>query len=262
MSRQRSPNYPSMNLGEAVDAIKQVYAHERRAKFPRTSLANHLGYSSINGRSLAKIGTLRAYGLIEGREDSLSVSPTAIAIIEAPDGSADKIQAYRDAFLSPTIFARANEEYGETSPSPQTFRWWLTQQGYMGEAADKVMQSYLDSFELINSLWKDFTTDGVDGRNTQEPPPMQTSLRSNREPASVAAERQVQAYAMNPRSSDSIRPDFRIKLGNGRWLLIEIKGGEATERDFVKLEKFARFQRELLSDEDWEDAASDDPDDI
>jgi len=41
-----------------------------------------------------------------------------------------------------------------------------------------------------------------------------------------------------------------------------VKGGEATERDFIKLEKFAKFQRELLSDEDWASPESDDPDDI
>ena len=254
--RQRSPNYPSMNLGEAVDAIKKVYAHERRAKFPRASLAGHLGYSSINGRSLAKIGTLRAYNLIEGREDALYVSPTAVAIIEAPDGSPDKISAYRSAFLSPTIFAKAHDEYGDAAPSPQTFRWWLTQQGYMGDAADKAMQSYLDSLELVNSLGGAYIMDAP----TQEAT-MQTAVRERPDPASVQAARQVQQYArMADAGGETLRPDFRIKLGNGRWLLIEVKGGEATERDFIKLEKFARFQRELLSDEDWEGPDDEDRD--
>ncbi len=79
------------------------------------------------------------------------VSPTAIAIMEAPDGSPDKLNAYRQAFLSPTIFARAHEQYGDTPPSQQTFRWWLTQQGYLGDAADKAMQAYLASLALVNS---------------------------------------------------------------------------------------------------------------
>jgi hypothetical protein len=171
------------------------------------------------------------------------------------------MQAYRDAFLSPSIFARAHEEYGDTSPSPQTFRWWLTQQGYMGDAAEKAMRCYLESFELINSLWKDFQYDGTDGRPSQEAPTTEVPVRLRREPASVIAERQVQAYAMSQNPVESMRPDFRIKLGNNRWLLIEIKGGEPTERDFIKLEKFARFQRELLSDEDWQEQ-SDDADDI
>jgi len=152
MSRSRSPNYPSLDLGEAIEVIRKVYAVERRAQFPRTSLAGHMGYGSINGRSLAKIGAIRAYGLIDGREDALVVSQTAIAILEAPEGSLDRANAYRAAFLSPSIFARAHEQYGDATPSPQTFRWWLTQQGYLGDAADKAMQAYLSSLALVNSV--------------------------------------------------------------------------------------------------------------
>jgi hypothetical protein len=155
-ARTRSPNYPSMSLGQAIEAMKKVYAQERRSKFPRMSLANHLGYTSINGRSLAKIGAIRAYGLIDGREDALSVSQTALAILEAPAGSPDSVNAHKVAFLNPTIFQKAHEEYGAQRPSPQTFRWWLTQQGYVGEAADKAMESYLDSLDLVNSLGPEY----------------------------------------------------------------------------------------------------------
>lgn len=151
MSRSRSPNYPSINLGTAVEAIKEVYAKEKRAHFPRTSLAGHLGYTSINGRSLARIGAIRAYGLLDGREDDLSVSQTAIAILEAPDGSTDRAEAYRAAFLSPTIFKRIHDKYGDETPSPETLRWWLTQQGYVGDAADKTLKSYLASLRVVNS---------------------------------------------------------------------------------------------------------------
>lgn len=252
--RIRSPNYPSMSLGEAVEAIKKVYAHERRARFPRTSLASHLGYGSINGRSLAKIGTLRGYQLIEGRENDLHVSPTAIAIIEAPDGSKDKVEAYWTAFLSPNIFARAHEEYGNVPPSPATLRWWLTQQGYIGEAADKAMQSYLDSLELVNSLTEAHGNVPLPVREE----PSQPLARHEPRSATAEAARQVHAHARMAEPArfsggGVLEPDFKIKLGEGRWLLIEVKGGEPTSSDFIKLEKFARFQRELLTDEEWDE---------
>lgn len=147
--RTRSPNYPSISLGEAIDAIRKVYAKERRGKFPRLALAAHIGYTSINGRSLAKIGAIRAYGLIDGREDALTISSLALAILEAPEGSPDNMSAYRSAFMKPALFSRIHEEYGDQHPSPQTFRWWLTQQHYIGDAADKAMQSYLDSLDLV-----------------------------------------------------------------------------------------------------------------
>lgn len=244
-SRTRSPNYPSMSLGEAIEAMRKVYAQEKRGRFPRLSLATHLGYTSINGRSLAKIGTLRAYGLIDGREDVLSVSQTALAIIEAPEGSEDRANAYREAFLSPGIFARIHEEYGETTPSPQTLRWWLQKQNYIGEAADKVMQSYLESLELINSI-----AGASSASPRAEDETMPTAERPSESGTSHSL-RQVPTYGSAPSNLGTrYEPDFKISLGGGRWLLIEVKGGEPTARDFVKLEKFARFQRELLEDDE------------
>ncbi len=148
----RSPNYPSMSLGDAVDAIREVYAREKRAKFPRSSLATHLGYTSLNGRALSKIGALRAYKLIEGREDALTVSAIARALIDAPKESEDYIHALHEAFNSPPLFSRILAEHGDETPSPQTLRWWLSQQGYVGDAADKALKVYLASVELVNSL--------------------------------------------------------------------------------------------------------------
>lgn len=150
ISANRSPNYPSMSLGDSIEAIRGVYAKERRAKFPRSSLAAHLGYSSLNGRALSKIGAIRAYGLIDGREDAISVSPTAIALLEAPKDSEDYIQALHEAFNSPPLFGRILAEH-EEQPSPETLRWWLAKQGYAGDAADKALKVYLASLDLINS---------------------------------------------------------------------------------------------------------------
>lgn len=259
-ARTRSPNYPSMSLGEAIEAIRKVYAQERRGKFPRLSLASHLGYSSINGRSLSKMGGLRAYSLIEGREDQLAVSSVAIAIMEAPEGSPDSVQAYKVAFLSPPIFARAFEQYGAEPPSPQTFRWWLTQQGYVGEAADRTIQAYLDSLDLVNSkAGGRLPAEVVDEPAQAGQIPQAQHQPRLPEAATAYAARQLKVYAEAAgRAPSKYEPDFKISLGGGRWLLIEVKGGEPTERDFIKLEKFARFQRELLAEDDW--AAPDEED--
>lgn len=147
--KSRSPNYPSLSLGEAIEAMRPVYSREKRARFPRLSLANHLGYTSLNGRALAKMGAVRAYGLIDGREDSLGVSATGIALIEAPLDSPDRISALRTAFLAPPLFKRLWDEHGSETPSAQTLRWRLTQQGYVGDAADKALKVYLDSLALL-----------------------------------------------------------------------------------------------------------------
>lgn len=151
-AKSRSPNYPSISLGDAIESMKPVYEKERRARFPRLSLAAHLGYSSLNGRALSKIGALRAYGLIDGREDALSVSKRAIALIEAPKDSEDFLSALHEAFNAPALFSSILTEHGDETPSPQSLRWWLAKQGYVGDAADKALKVYLDSSELVNSI--------------------------------------------------------------------------------------------------------------
>ena len=149
VSKTRSPNYPSVGLGDAIEAMRPVYAKEKRARFPRLALAKHLGYSSLNGRALAKIGAMRAYGLIEGREDSLTVSPVALALLEAPRGSKDRAHAFRAAFMSPPLFRKIKELHPEDTPSPETLRWDIQQEGYAPDAADKAMKVFLESEELV-----------------------------------------------------------------------------------------------------------------
>lgn len=238
-TRSRSPNYPSLALDEAIESIRKVYQAEKRSKFPRDALARHLGYSSLNGRALSKIGAVRAYGLLDGREDALHVSDTALAILEAPKDSEDYIEAIHRAFNTPTLFRRISEEYGGEMPSEPTLRWWLSKNGYIGDAADKALTSFLASQELVNSVGGAYSA------------PV-TTEQSDMEAATVERPRTVAPKAAIIREavgSTASEPDYKIQLGDDRWLLIEVKGGKPRLGDFLKLEKFARFQRELLADD-------------
>lgn len=239
-ARSRSPNYPSLALGEAIELIRKVHQAEKRARFPRETLAGHLGYTSLNGRALSKIGAIRAYGLIEGREDALCVSQTALAILEAPKDSEDYIYAIHAAFNSPGLFQRIVEEYGEDTPSEPTLRWWLSKNGYIGDAADKALQSFLSSQELVNSVGRAYPAHVEEEQSVMETATLER-------PRSVAPKPTIVREAVGHATAS--QPDFKIQLGDDRWLLIEVKGGKPTMRDFVKLEKFARFQRELLEDD-------------
>src|SRR5690242_313710 len=102
----RSPNFPSMSLGEAVDAIKKVHAAEGRSKVPRLSVVKPLGYTSINGRSLSILGALKAYGLLEGRADDLRISQEGFTLANAPPDSAEYREALLASFRAPSAFQR------------------------------------------------------------------------------------------------------------------------------------------------------------
>jgi len=176
MGRTRSPNFPTVDLGEAVDAIKKIYTAESRGKFPQLSAASHLGYSSMNGRSLGVLAALRAYGLLEGRGDDLSVTSDAIAIIEAPEGSADRKKALQQAFNGPPMFNRILEQYPDV-PSPQTLRWWLIQQGFKSDSVDKSCEIYLNSRNLAIADSEAYV-EGEPDRDDKGGDPLDSSLNS------------------------------------------------------------------------------------
>lgn len=160
MSKARSPNFPVIDLESAIQAVGKIYAKEGRTKFPQLSAATHLGYTTINGRSLGMFAALRAYGLIEGRGDHLIVTPDAVALIEAPPESADRVAALTRAFSGPSMFNRIQEEYPEP-PSEQTLRWWLIQQGFTPDGAEKAADIFLESRKLVTLLPKVYNEDAT-----------------------------------------------------------------------------------------------------
>jgi hypothetical protein len=155
MAKVRSPNFPVIDLNAAIDAVGKIYVREKRGSFPQMSAATHLGYTSINGRSLGMFAALRAYGLINGRGDSLEVTADAIALIEAPADSPDRVAALTRAFSGPPMFNLIQEQYPEP-PSEQTLRWWLIQQGFTADGADKAAQIFLESRKLVTLLPEEY----------------------------------------------------------------------------------------------------------
>lgn len=148
MAKTRSPNFPVIDLGEAIADVAEILKKEKRGQFPKEAAATHLGYSSVNGRSLGKIAALRAYGLLEGRGDGLAVSPDAIAILEAPSESDDRREAIRRVFEAPPMFQRIQSEYAD-KPSYETLKWWLNKAGFNPDGAEKAASIYLASFDLV-----------------------------------------------------------------------------------------------------------------
>lgn len=164
MAVARSPNYPQIDLGAALDLIRTAYKAEGRNKMSRAVLASHFGYSSLNGRALAKIGAVRAYGLIEGREDDLRITPDAIDCLEAPEGSADRAGALARCAIRPSVFKEIAAEY-PTLPSEQNLRFHLIKKTYTADAAGKAAQNYLNTMRLVADAGggaESFVLDDVD----------------------------------------------------------------------------------------------------
>jgi hypothetical protein len=49
MAKVRSPNYPTSDLGTALELIRPAFKAENRNKMSRAVLAKHMGDSTLNG---------------------------------------------------------------------------------------------------------------------------------------------------------------------------------------------------------------------
>jgi hypothetical protein len=166
----RSPNFPSMSLGEAVEAIKKVHAAEGRSKVPRLSVAKPLGYSSINGRSLSILGALKAYGLLEGRGDELRISQEGFILANAPADSTEYREALVASFRAPSAFQRFTDE--DEGASAETLKWKLQKGGFQAESAERLVRVYRESRDLVNATKGAYESDGTGEQKPDEPSPM------------------------------------------------------------------------------------------
>src|SRR6476619_927765 len=99
MVRTRSPNYPAINLSEAIDCARKIYSQEYFHKASEETIAQDLGYTGLNGRSIGIISALKKYGLLEQVEDGFRLSDDAQTILEFEPTSEERRNAvYKTAF--------------------------------------------------------------------------------------------------------------------------------------------------------------------
>lgn len=144
----RSPNCPHMTFQEAAEKGRKVFAKEKQHPTPKEIVAQDLGYSGLNGRSLSMLGALRQYGLIEGSGGALRVSDDAVAYFVRDDG-AEKSEALKRMVYRPALFGELHDQFGDSLPSDGNLRHILIQKGFSEEAANDVIRVYKTNSDLI-----------------------------------------------------------------------------------------------------------------
>lgn len=156
----RSPNYPRITLEDAIGRIRQVYDEIHTYPANKEVIVKSLGYSSINGNSLAMLGALRGYNLLETADKDLKVSGDAVTIIEMPADSLERVDAINKSAFSPDIFRELREKYGDKLPKNELLRHSLIQNKYLPKAADEVIRIYRANLEFVNQFNSEYNLDG------------------------------------------------------------------------------------------------------
>ncbi len=136
--RTHSPDYPSISLREAIDRTNRLYQKIQGHAAPREIIATGLGYQSLNGASMSVIASLRKYGLLEKNRELLKVSALATRIL-FPRSEDERLQAQREAGLTPPLFESLYVAFGGQFPDEGLLTNHLIRMGFLMAAAKSAM---------------------------------------------------------------------------------------------------------------------------
>lgn len=150
MARIRSPNYPQIELQDAVGLVRKIFDNEGQNFAPREVVAELLGYTSVNGASEKKVSAITAYGLLERNSDrELRVSDLAMRILH-PESDQEEAEALSEAAHTPNLFQEINEKWPDKPPSDANLRSYLIRRGFNQNSVDQVIKVYRSAMSLAS----------------------------------------------------------------------------------------------------------------
>lgn len=203
MAKHRSPNCPQITFREAIEKGRKVYEKEHVHPTAKEVVAQDLGYSGINGRSLSLIGALRQYGILEGTGEALRVSQDAVSYFERDEGP-EKDAATQRMIFAPTLFGELREQFPDKLPSEGNLRHTLVTKGFLPKAAEDVIRVYRANTELATSEEKGY--DDGDGEGHQELNRMEQGIQTVQQGAARGATIALHNYSF------PLSPDTRAEL--------------------------------------------------
>ncbi|HYM14504.1 MAG TPA: hypothetical protein VEZ14_03020 [Dehalococcoidia bacterium] len=145
--KERSPNFPSLSLPEAVALARAFYEKVGRGTVPSEVAFKAMGYKSASGTAKSHLGALRAYGLVEGTKGNVKISDRALTALLMPSTSADYSEAIRDSALEPPIF----RELWEAMPGAfdEALRHHLiVNRKFSADGANRLIRVYRETMEV------------------------------------------------------------------------------------------------------------------
>ncbi|UYN94699.1 MAG: hypothetical protein KIT25_22175 [Enhydrobacter sp.] len=241
MAKVRSPNYPSIDLHSAIAAVAPVYKAEGRNTVPKEIIAKHLGYSSINGRSLSMIGALRGYGLIEGRGEENRVSEDALILLNAPTTSPDYAAALQRCAYRPTLFSELKGQFPQGASS-ENLRYSLVKRQFTPEAAAKAVETYASNVLLLHE---------VNADTAQPPAPLETFKEPPVVPLfeGITPQKQERVMAVQPGERELVTGGLS---GDARFRLIV--SGTVGSKELARLIKKLEMEKEIAEEAEHEAA--------
>ncbi len=116
----------------------------------RDALAAALGYSSVNGTSIAKMSDLRKFGLVEGSRDSIRLSDLFMQL-QFPQPGENVHEAKLLAATKPDLFEEIHRKFPQFPINEANIASYLAREGMDEKRVQTVTRDYLKTMEYVNS---------------------------------------------------------------------------------------------------------------
>lgn len=147
MAKMRSPNFPSIPLGQAIDLVAKIHREDRTNPIDKDVAAKHMGYTGLTGRTLKLLGALSQFGLVEKvAKGQIRVSKNAVSILHWANEE-ERREAIWKAGTSPVLFRRIRDSFDD--PSDRTITSYLVKEGYTDTAIPAVLKSYKETNRFL-----------------------------------------------------------------------------------------------------------------
>ena len=136
VSKKRSPSYPRISLIRALDMVEKVYQAAFDSSIDTETSLKLMGFQGQSGPSTAALSSIKQYGLIEGRDQAIKVTPLAIRILH-PSNEEEKNSGLREAASNPRFYADIEKQFGGRIPGDQVLKSQLVRShGFNPNGAD------------------------------------------------------------------------------------------------------------------------------
>lgn len=147
MAKQRSPNYPSVGLTEALSLTEKVYAEHGRDTVTREEAAQAFGYTVLSGRARLKLSAVLKFGLLEQSNGGVRVADDYMAIKLADPNSPEKLNALRRAACRFELIPELLETHGTASVGALK-RHLMLEREFTEDGADTFIPAFRDTVSL------------------------------------------------------------------------------------------------------------------
>ena len=218
VSRRRSPNYPAIDLGKAIDRIKQLYGSVEQGEFSQLDAAQAWGYKGVNGLSRGSLAALRQYGLVEQPKGNLGkLTPRGLTIALRDVASPDFQSAIRNAAVEPPLFEELFTN-GKANAARDALRQFLVvNKGFTDDGATRLIE-VLSATKALAHIGDDTVTPGYMDGVTSNDVPIEATRLSLDETSGEANEFEIDelrtpSAVLPPHGLDRMRIPLRLVGG-------------------------------------------------